>query len=430
MKGIIVTAEIDCKCHNPSTVICSDGKYYCKRCRTPIEYLIRGEKESSNGFLKKSIYLTVDNITGLFTDVAPKTVTKNPDLNNRDPKYPGDFGKKKDFSGDRKDLQYNDLGKKDGKKNHTAETAANIRFGDEVLRMKKEYEISLRELESRNKELEYRNRELECRNEEIKAVADEYEFKAKDLQSKLSESKKNADDLHSQLGRWKKSHSAMVQNLEVLKDEKDSLEGTVRHYRSETDRLKTISVKDVTTYLLDYMTTVYNASFDSKSYDGLKSTIQARTEYSIMMLESAGVKISHHDRDSVLQSGRADVEFRKTDVKEDDCKVIRTELFGCEFRDDVFSSIPEKVTVYRYEEPEVVAENTSDVSSEDSVTVCSCGRPCFVDIKLLGPGEVQENNTGKSPSETVSDGNSTQDDVCDISGGKSSDEESGGQNTD
>ena len=222
----------------------------------------------------------------------------------------------------------------------------------------------------------------------------------------------------------------MVENLEALRDEKDGLEGTVRHYKSEAEQLKAISVKDVTGYLLDYMTTIYNASFDSKSYDGLKSTIQARTEYSIMMLESTGLKISHHDRNSVLQSGRVDVEFRKTDVKEDDCKVIKTELFGCEFKDNVFSSIPERVTVYRYEEPESVNENTPEMPSEDCVTVCRGKWPGFVEVKLLGPGMIQEHDAAEPASEKTSDSNSTQSDICDVSGDIPSEEESGGHNTD
>ena len=133
MDGIIVTAEIDCRCHNPSTVILSDGKYYCNKCRSQIEYVIRGERKTSNGLFRKSILLAVDDISDLLSDRLLKTTGENSDRSGKESKYPGD--EKKILSDDRNVSQDISSKKKEGRNNYVSEATGTIRFGDEVLRM-------------------------------------------------------------------------------------------------------------------------------------------------------------------------------------------------------------------------------------------------------------------------------------------------------
>ena len=223
-------------------------------------------------------------------------------------------------------------------------------------------------LREENEALRSKCEELQQKVDEDAAVLEQslnemktqYEEKVADLLLSNKQIKKLSDNLSGELDQWKESYKTLIKKYKDLKEEKESLEHTKDYFKNMAEGLKTVPVNEIMNHVLDYMTTLYNASFDKENAEVLRNVIVGRTEYLAMVLESTGITVLRHNRDSVLGNERVDIEVKITDNPEMDCKVIRSEHFGCYFKNDQFAMIPERVTVYRYQSTEGETETISD----------------------------------------------------------------------
>ena len=303
-SGILVPAVIDCECHNTDKIIYNNGKYVCRKCGKPVEILITGN--STRSLLTRKYSLKVDEL---------EPITER-FIENERAKYSSLID---GLTKDNRRLQERceALEKQILEDSETFDTSLN--------QMKDKYELMIADLTESNKHLQ-----------------------------RLS------NNLNAEMEQWKKNYKDIVQKYKVLKEENESLEHTKDYYKNQADNLGSISLSTVTNYVLDYITTLFNAAKDKENPEALRDIIFGRTEYLGMMLESAGINISSHERDSVIGNERVDIEVKTTDNPELDCKVIKSEHFGCTFKNDIYPMIPEKVMVYRYVDPNPKVEEISE----------------------------------------------------------------------
>ena len=318
--GLLVPAIIDCPCHNTDKIIYKSGKYICKKCGNPVEILITGN--STRSLVTRKYSLKVDElepITEKFLEGERSKYTSTIDALTRENKA----------------LQERcDKLQQEAKENNDV-------FETSLEQMKEKYEEVISSITDSNKQLQ-----------------------------RLS------NNLNAESEQWKDSYKTLVKKYKDVKEEKESLEHTKDYFKNQAESLKSVPLNDITNYVLDYMTTLFNAAKDKDNPEALRDVIIGRTEYLGMMLESAGINVIRHERGSVLGNERADIEFKTTDDPELDCKVIKSEHFGCTFKSDLYPMIPERVMVYRYVNPnpetKTVSEDTDtekkDVQTEETVS--------------------------------------------------------------
>ena len=303
-SGILVPAVIDCECHNTDKIIYNNGKYVCRKCGKPVEILITGN--STRSLLTRKYSLKVDEL---------EPITER-FIENERAKYSSLI---EGLTKDNRRLQERceTLEKQILEDSETFDTSLN--------QMKDKYDLMIADLTESNKHLQ-----------------------------KLS------NNLNIEMEQWKDSYKDIIKKYKAMKEENESLEHTKDYYKNQADNLGSISLSTVTNYVLDYITTLFNAAKDKENPEALRDIIFGRTEYLGMMLESAGINISSHERDSILGNERVDIEVKTTDNPELDCKVIKSEHFGCTFKNDIYPMIPEKVMVYRYVDPNPKVEEISE----------------------------------------------------------------------
>ena len=312
-SGILVPAFIDCECHKTEKIVYNNGKYICKKCGKPVEILISGNSPRSLSARKYS--LKVDEL---------QPITEKY-IENERAKYSSIID---GLTKDNRRLQE----RCDSLEKQVFEDSE--RFDTSLDQMRCQYETVIKDITESNKHLQ-----------------------------RLS------NNLNAEMEQWKKNYKDIVQKYKVLKEENESLEHTKDYYKNQADNLGSISLSTVTNYVLDYITTLFNAAKDKENPEALRDIIFGRTEYLGMMLESAGINISSHERDSIIGNERVDIEVKTTDNPELDCKVIKSEHFGCTFKNDIYPMIPEKVMVYRYVDPNPKVEEISEepaVEDEDA----------------------------------------------------------------
>lgn len=130
--------------------------------------------------------------------------------------------------------------------------------------------------------------------------------------------------------------------------------------------MSAVNLRKLTEQFLEYMSGLYNASFDITDTEKLAQMIRARTDKVMMTAESCGVSICRHDRGSEIGDGRMDVDVSVTDIPENDGKIARCRNFGCTFSDDAAVEIPEKITVWKYV-PETEADTGMMETEEENV---------------------------------------------------------------
>ena len=293
--GILVPAVIDCRCHNTDRIVYKGGMYVCKRCGQPVEIVIGGS--SKHSFFSSKHPVAVDELQPLIEGLIRKERTRYSSIID---------GLTKE--NDRLQKRCDTLEKKVSDDMEMFDTSLD--------QMKSQYETVIKDITESNKQLQ-----------------------------------KISNGLGAEAEQWKGTYKELVQKYRVLKEENESLEHTKDHYKNRAESLGSISLSTVVNYVLDYVTTLFNAAKDKENPESLRDIIYGRTEYLGMMLESAGINISHHERDSILGNERVDIEVKTTDDPELDCKVIKSEHFGCSFKSDIYPMIPEKVMVYRYTGP-------------------------------------------------------------------------------
>lgn len=307
--GILVPAVIDCPCHNTDKVIYNNGRYICKKCGNPVDILITGNSPRS---LKKHKYsLIVDELQ----PIAEKYVE-----NER------------------------------------------LRYTSMIDALTKENEILQERCDKLEKEAAENSEIFETSLEQAK---ERYESVISSITDSNKQLQKLANNLTADSEQWKESYKTLVQKYRTVKEEKESLEHTKDYFKNQAETLKTVPLNDIANYVLDYMTTLFNAAKDKENAESLRDVIIGRTEYLSMMLESAGINVISHERGSALGNERVDIEFKTTADPELDCKVIKSEHFGCIFKNDLYPMIPERVMVYRYVNPNPETETVSDESEAE-----------------------------------------------------------------
>lgn len=304
--GMLVATSINCpKCNTIRKIKCVGQSFYCKKCGTSLDMNIVGDK---SGMLprKNKCTFTPDNL-GAALDK----------LRSREQELTEEY---------------------------------NLRLHDALKGLK----AQVHDLNDRIRELEEEKRaDSESHEAELQSLREGHDRKVAELEETMAKSERDLADRTAELSQWKESYSQMVEKVRNLKKENESLEETNVHYRNVAAQAEAFSLRDIAGYFLDYATALYNAACEKEKLEDLKNIIAGRTEYLQMMLRSRGLEITHHEPGSELGSGRADIEVRPTDDPEKDCKVIRSDLFGCRFKNDIYPEIPEKVLVYQYVKPEV-----------------------------------------------------------------------------
>lgn len=316
--GTLVPAFIDCNCHDTLRIVYNNGRYVCKKCGKPVDIHIIGNPTHS--ILSRKYTMKVDELEPIAKQFIENERAK--------------------------------------------------------------YTAVIDELSEENESLEERcdalDRQLSEETERFNATIDQMKARQEEIVQDMTESyrklQKDANNLEEDLNQWKDSYNGLVKKFKVLKEENESLENTKNHYKNQAEGLASIPMAQAINYVLDYMTALFNAAKDKENPECLRDMIIGRMEYLEMMLESAGINILRHERDSVLGNERVDIEVKPTNDPEMDCRVIKSEHFGCTFKGDIYPMIPEKVIVFRYvaPEPEVIApveEPTVEKEDAQSDTV-------------------------------------------------------------
>ena len=341
--GTLVPAFIDCECHNTGRIVYNNGKYICKNCGKPVDILITGN--STRSLLTRRYTLKVDELEPLTEQFIENERAK--------------------FTSIIDDLT---------EENNSLQERCNA-LEKELSEETERYDATVDKMKARQEEI------------------------VQDMTGSYKKLQKVAKDLEEDLNQWKGSYNGLVKKFKVLKEENESLEKTKNHYKNQAESLSSISMGQVINYVLDYMTTLFNAAKDKENPEGLRDMIVGRMEYLEMMLQSAGINILRHERDSVLGNERVDIEVKPTDNPELDCRVIKSEHFGCTFKGDIYPMIPEKVTVYRYVAPEPEATIPAEeptVEKEDAQSETALEIQGEPEVREQAAEAIQESKEGEN----------------------------------
>ena len=362
MKGIPVMTFIDCKCHKPDKVKYVDGKYFCSRCGEPIIQLMGDGNRPLVHRRKYSVTVTKIDI-GLLGERVEQIESMGRRVDELETAIVcrDETIRQLLLNCKSKDDECARLREKiDGIKKSTEEE---IRERTSVLR---------RVNGSLCEKLDRRNKQVSGLAEEL----DSFELRLRKIESDLVAKEKQLSNYEATIDKqtkiirnFRNDSEALKSKISELESENRSLSESTAHYRNEAEAACRIPVRDMTGRLLEYMTSMYNIALDRCPQD-VRDMIMARTEYFAMNLGNLGVDVSFHKRGDELGNGRADVRTHTTDVPEEDCRVFRTDRFGCSFVDGIFADIPEAITVNRFvPPPESAAESSGVPETETEVTV-------------------------------------------------------------
>ena len=198
-------------------------------------------------------------------------------------------------------------------------------------------------------------------NDAYDQVSNRLQILQKEHEQYKADAEKKDADMENELNSWKKSFELLSEQYAHCKQSNAEILSELTFANTVNDRLASIDIRNLTAQFLEYMSGIYNASFDITDAGRLSQMIQARTDKVIMTAESSGVKISRHERESELGDGRMDIDIVTTESPKLDGKVARCRGFGCSFRNDAVNEIPEKVSVWR------CLPKTKDLSPEEPV---------------------------------------------------------------
>ena len=173
----------------------------------------------------------------------------------------------------------------------------------------------------------------------------------RELELVKDEAEKKQSELEYALNSWQKSYKLLKEKYALLEQEIKETRSELSFAKTTNERLVSIDIRRLSEQFLDYMSGIYNATFDIADIDMLAQMIRARTDKVIMTSESCGLIIRRHERGSELGDGRMDIDIASTEVPDDDGRVAKCRTFGASFRNDAVADIPEKITVWKYVSP-------------------------------------------------------------------------------
>lgn len=217
--------------------------------------------------------------------------------------------------------------------------------------------------------------EYEKELQDLKAESERIES---ELRTALEEEKKTVTERESEIDSLRTSHmKEMEDKLRIITDLEDKRsrlsrhiadqEETCNHLKRELSNTESIDLRSITDNLLDYVSKIYNASID-KDPSKLKEIIEMYTEHLISRLEGAGISVHRCSRGTVPSGNYplGNVSEKETDDESLSGTVKISSKFGCAFRNNLFSPIPEEIVVYRYNKPETAeAPEDSDPTEEE-----------------------------------------------------------------
>lgn len=212
-----------------------------------------------------------------------------------------------------------------------------------------EASVQIDTISSRCRELEGKLSESEGKLENIETG---YKSEVERLLTLLSDERKEKES-------FKTEHESLMDTIRHLDQEVKDLRDTNNHSRLEVERMRSLNVRNIVSYVMVYAAAVNNAVNDGIELADIRALVDARTNKLIMDLASQGITVTRHRSGDLLKDGRMDVSNIITDIPEKDMRVVRSNSYGSLFRNDLYPEIPESVVVYRY--------NIQEVQYPDSV---------------------------------------------------------------
>ena len=163
-----------------------------------------------------------------------------------------------------------------------------------------------------------------------------------DFTKTLEERERYIEELHKDI-------NTRERQLRRTEAELRDVDETRRSIQKEMIGIKSVDVRSITIDFLDFVTKVNNNIIDADNLDNAKETVRMLIDRLILSLNGHGVEISRHaNGDDVADVRIKDPMFEDTDDSSLDMKVMRSNMFGCRFKDGVYADIPEELTVYRF----------------------------------------------------------------------------------
>lgn len=362
----MVMATVNCPCGRMTKVRRDEnGRYFCNACGNPLQVVLVPEGVPRRGkpYPLQVITDAMLDATAQLQDAlrrARLAEDRSKDFEGSNNRY---VAEKAGLVEENRSLktQNNELRSQlDEVRSRKTERIVRLEEENEVLRkrnreIQEDLNSANRDLNSANKKLYKTEEMLDEATARYNREADDHEMFRKQNAERIRSLEIDISSLESDKSKLAADRDRAEAEKEALESENSSLSESVRHYRNEAEAAGKIPVREVTKRFLDYMSAVYNIALDKCSPETIEQ-IEARTEYAVMNLANIGVDITYHRRGELLGNGRVELRTIETDDPEQDCKVIKSNRFGCSFSSDSLSDIPEEITVSKYVPPEPVME--------------------------------------------------------------------------
>lgn len=175
--------------------------------------------------------------------------------------------------------------------------------------------------------------------------------KNKKIKSELDEMKKSLHESKQTISTLKTIKDEQCLRLKRLECGLDDMSQTNRHLRAEMKRMQSVNVQGIVKFTMEFVARINNSSLDSKDTEQLKNIIQSNIQMLMSDLDSCGLDVTFHERNSPVPDDNVEINEKITSEKDLDSKICKTTRFGASFKNDVYPRITEEVSVYRYKEP-------------------------------------------------------------------------------
>ena len=340
MPGVIVLIPVDCRCKRPNYRYNQhDGTFFCPSCGRTIRSI---SMEQVSGPIGKGPDLVtflkgIDEQVKVCEDRLNDYIRQNTELES-------------ELTEANKHIEYLE---KDKRTLLDANQALKKDFTKRVfLGVKRNDSDSDTRLKKRVETLEKDIKELATAHENDQACLKELTETNQDLANRCTTLSSELEHKEREILSWKGDYTVLNKEIRKLQNEIGELDSTNTHLRKKNEELSSIDIRTIVRMFLDFSSAVYNASLDKDSLESLRETVGARIQWLRMNAEGLGLHIEHHERGSELSDNVVDAEFKETDDESLKGKVKVSECMGCTFRSDSIANIPEKITVYTYNEPD------------------------------------------------------------------------------
>ena len=195
------------------------------------------------------------------------------------------------------------------------------------------------------------------------------------LDNKETSDSEHENDTISELKKEIEALSTHVSNLEkgnaVLTQENCDLSSSMNHLKSEMEKMKSVNVRGIVQYVMEFVASTNNIACDYNDINHIRDAVCCLTEKLIGDLNSVGLSVSKHGRDTKLTEERAEISERITNLAEKDMTVFKSTRYKASFKNDVYPMIPEKLTVYRFKDESGTACNTNMHEPTEKEPICN-----------------------------------------------------------